>query len=85
MARGWESKAVEAQIEAAQVGESDRKKIARSPMEIKRIQDANGLRLSRTRILNDIRNARNPRYRAMLEEALKQLERQLATLEECPE
>jgi hypothetical protein len=84
MARGWESKAVEAQIEAAERGERDQKTLYLSPAEARIAQAKQGLQLSRTRVLNDIRTARNPRYRKMLEEALVRLERELAALD-CPQ
>ena len=77
MARGWESKGVESQIEALE----DRKGRAAlaSANAVARIQHTqrDSLMLSRTRILADLSVACNPRYRAMLEQALAHLDEKL--------
>ena len=81
MARGWESKSVESQIESAR--ESRRRTIrARtlSPMEAERAREREGLLMSRTRVLHDLEKASNPRYREMLKAALKHLDDKLAEL-----
>jgi hypothetical protein len=81
MARGWGSKAVESQMDsaaAAQTARSDSRVKTRD--EIERESKVNGLMLSRTRVLNDIQGACNPRYRQQLEQALAYLNQQIAEL-----
>lgn len=74
MARGWESKAVEAQIELAENKQRRPKRILLSAEEIVAIRQRESLELSRTRIRHLIETTQNPRY-------LSQLEKQLADLE----
>ena len=78
MARGWESKSVEDQIEAAQ----DRKKTAPrlNPEEIAKQTRIEGLLLQRTRLLRDLDKSRKDRHRAVLSAGLEYLERQLAEM-----
>lgn len=79
MARGWESKSVESQIEAAQ----SRKKAREAPLEPAKAakqRQRDSLLLSRTRILNDLEQAQNPAYQEMLKAALKHLDEKLAEL-----
>jgi hypothetical protein len=81
MARGWESKSVESQIESR---EESRRHAARTkvvnPMEAERIRKRESLQMSRTRVLHDLTTANNPRYRKILEQALKHLDDKLAEL-----
>jgi hypothetical protein len=81
MARGWESKAVEAQIETAQTGKGNHGDGRLSPDQIELRRKKEGLLLSRTRVLQDLKTARNPRYQKILQDALTQLESDLAALE----
>ena len=74
MARGWESKSVEAQIELAENKPRRQKRILLSAAEIEALRQKESLELSRTRIRHLIENTQNPRY-------LSQLEKQLADLE----
>jgi hypothetical protein len=79
MARGWESKEIESQIQAA-----EERKIARAamtdPAEAERKRQRESLQLQRKRILHDIEQARHPRHRETLEAALEHLDRKLAEL-----
>ena len=75
MARGWESKSIESQIEAAEARRADATPRL-SAEELKR----NSLLLSRTRILREIAAARHPRHRETLEASLKFLDEKLAEL-----
>jgi len=81
MARGWESKSVESQIESR---EESRRLAAHAkvgnPIEAERIRKQESLQMSRTRVLHDLATANNPRYRKILEEALKHLDCKLAEL-----
>ena len=78
MARGWESKSVEEQqAEAALRKQPAGKKL--SPLEAVRIRQMEGLRLSRQRVLQQLQNANHPRLRQILEQALAELDHQIAT------
>jgi hypothetical protein len=78
MARGWESKSVESQIEdAATRAERGRPLTA----EERRIQQQRaGLELSRRRVLQEIAATSSEVRRSALEQALAFLDRQLAEL-----
>jgi hypothetical protein len=75
MARGWESKSVESQQEAAAAKPSQA--AAFSPEEARRRADRAPLLLARTRALADLQQACAPAYRAMLEQAIADLDRRL--------
>jgi tRNA A37 N6-isopentenylltransferase MiaA len=80
MARGWESKSIESQMESA---ESRRLAARAAPIDAaaaERMHQRESLRLSRTRILHDLDAAKNPRHREMLRAALKHLDDKLAEL-----
>ena len=76
MARGWESKSVDDQIHSA---ETRQQAIGRelTPDEREAASKRMTLTLSRTRILQDLQVACDPRHRAMLERALADVEEQL--------
>jgi hypothetical protein len=80
MARGWESKDVESQVDAAE----ERARLAKmpklSPEQAARIRERESLELSRKRVLRDMEASQNPRYRATLEAALKHLDEKIAAL-----
>jgi hypothetical protein len=80
MARGWESKSVEEQIDMAEVRRHavPAKKLSAQELEIVRKRE--GLLLSRTRVLREMENARNPRYKSVLGKALADLDAQLSAL-----
>ena len=80
MARGWESKSVEAQIEAAELHTTAG--IERSPDEISLIRERENLKLSRTRVLHELETSKNPRYVRLLERELKVLEEKLRKLDQ---
>jgi len=80
MARGWESKSIESQIEAAEERKSAARAKAVDAAEGERKRQRDSLLLSRTRILNDIEQARNPKYQETLKAALKHLDDKLAEL-----
>ena len=77
MARGWESKAIEAQIETRETSSGDSAKERPDPQQLELLRKREGLLLSRARVLSDLKTARNPRYRKTLQEALEFLDRQL--------
>jgi hypothetical protein len=79
MARGWESKAVEAQqAEASETRPAMRPPL--SPAEKLKLQKREGLLLDRKRALQQIEGASSDRYRTMLEKALAELDRKIAAL-----
>jgi hypothetical protein len=78
MARGWESKSVESQIEDAGSA-SDRGK-ALTPEQREVEKKRQGLELSRRRVVQEIAAARSPVRRASLEQALAFLDEELAKL-----
>jgi len=80
MARGWESKSVEEQIDLAESGRNAAPATKLSPEDQAKLRKREGLLLSRTRVLHDIEAAQNPRYQAVLTKALAELDAQIAQL-----
>lgn len=79
MARGWESKSVQAQIESAKSRHgAPQVKLSTEQMEIEKKRDS--LLLHRTRVLNDLEGCANVRYRKTLQDGLAYLESQLTEL-----
>jgi len=80
MARGWESKDVEAQV--AETEEPKQKGAAgqKTPEQLMREQSRKDLQLSRIRIANDLASATNPNHRKSLEAALAHLDKKIADL-----
>lgn len=78
MARGWESKSIEAQQE-----EASRERNARPPLtegERRLREQRRTLELARARTADDLARATAPSYRQMLERALGALDEQLRQL-----
>ena len=80
MARGWESKDVESQLEAKKTMSPASGKGPKSPEDIRREQEKRDLELSRTRIVNDLQTATHPNHRKSLEAALEHLDQKIAKL-----
>jgi hypothetical protein len=80
MARGWESKDVESQVEATQAPEQKQASGAKTPEQIQREQRRKDLQLSRTRVVNDLASATHPNHRKSLEAALAHLDKKIADL-----
>jgi hypothetical protein len=81
MARGWESKAVEAQvIESTETTKGPSQDGKKSPAEQLRERTIKDLKLSRVRITNDLANATNPNHRISLEAALAHLNKKITEL-----
>jgi hypothetical protein len=78
MARGWESKAVEAQQEEASRAELRRR--AATPEQLALADRRRALELMRTRAESDLSRATAPAHRHMLEQAIAALETQLESL-----
>ncbi len=80
MARGWESKSVAAQIDAAEVRLTHIAANTLPPEELELIRKKESILLSRTRVVHDLKSAQNPRYKAVLCKALADLDAQLSTI-----
>jgi hypothetical protein len=80
MARGWESKDVESQVEAKISMSAASGKGPKTPEELHREQECRDLQLSRTRIVNDLQTATHPNHRKSLEAALAHLDQKIAQL-----
>jgi hypothetical protein len=80
MARGWESKDVEAQVESRDVAKVSAERDPKSAQQQAREQDIQQLQLSRTRIANDLATATHPNHRKSLEAALAHLDKKIADL-----
>jgi hypothetical protein len=79
MARGWESKSVEAQqAQAAEDTTPSRPHL--TAKQAAQLRAKEGLLLSRQRILHELRATHHPRHRQMLEQALSELDIRLAKL-----
>jgi hypothetical protein len=83
MARGWESKSVEQQqAEASHGAPSHRPRL--SPDEADRLRQIDGLRLSRSRILQQLQVSQDSRHRKVLEAALADLDTRIQALASQP-
>jgi hypothetical protein len=80
MARGWESKDVEAQVADVEVKKSTSNHEPKSAEEQLREQSVKDLQMSRTRITNDLASATHPNHRKSLEAALAHLDKKIADL-----
>jgi hypothetical protein len=82
MARGWESKSVESQMDSAAAARgAENRASLKSAEEVQRESKVHSLMLSRTRVMHDLQAACNPRYRGQLEQALAFLDQQIAELQ----
>jgi hypothetical protein len=80
MARGWESKSVEAQqADAAEAPGRARSRL--SAAEAVRLRERENLYLSRQRVLQQLAVSRNPRYAELLRAALTELDEKLKRFE----
>ena len=80
MARGWESKAVADQIEEVESRQQDARKPAATPEQRMLIEQLNSLKLSRSRLLQQLERARHPAHRNVLLNGLKAVEKQIEEL-----
>lgn len=79
MARGWESKDVESQVEETQAPRQTPSG-SKSAEQIDRERQRTDLQLSRTRIVNELASATHPNHRKSLEAALAHLEKKISEL-----
>jgi len=80
MARGWESKSVEAQMEEADSGPSSNQDHLFSATGRQTTQKKNDLLLSRKRILQQLESSNSDRYSELLRRTLAGLDAQIADL-----
>ena len=81
MARGWDSKSVEDQQAAAEAEKQTRSKPELTVDERERLAHRDGLVLARARMRKDLESAIDARYRAMLEQAIAHLDREISALQ----
>ncbi len=80
MARGWESKSVEAQIEEKdQVTEKPVK--PRTADQIQHIIEKKTLELARAKVAHELASSHNPRYSQMLQQSLSDLDKKIAAID----
>lgn len=77
MARGWESKAVADQIEEGEARQSNARNPAPSPEQRKLKEQLDSLKLSRSRLLQQLDHARHPAHRDVLLNGLKAVEKEI--------
>ena len=80
MARGWESKSVEAQIEQSISEPSRTETLLPSVEEVRTRNKKRDLTLSRKRVLQQLERSNSERYSELLRRTLADLDAQLAAL-----
>jgi hypothetical protein len=80
MARGWESKSVEDQVQQSETKNTKGKKAQASATEIDVRRRREVLLLSRKRVERELQASQNVRYKEQLNRALADLDAQLAKL-----
>jgi len=81
MARGWESKSVESQIESAENRTAGTQSQKSDTNEKNGERERQGLLLSRAYVLHQIESSSNERYTESLRKALSDLDQKLAELD----
>jgi hypothetical protein len=80
MAKGWESKSVEALAGIFDVRVNAVERNVPDPVTLNQIRQKESILLSRTRIVTELKSAQNPRYRDLLNRTLADLEAKLSML-----
>jgi len=80
MARGWESKSVESQMETSQSERKETVKMGLTPEGAAALRKKETLRLARAHLQQQMQASQHPRHREMLKNALADLEKQIADL-----
>ena len=75
MARGWESKSIEAQMEEPLVSSAGKPHL--SPEQIEAKQKRETLMLTKKKLKADMERSSNPRHQEMLKQAIEEVEKQL--------
>ena len=84
MARGWESEAVDDQMAAVEAAREDRQRADLTGEQRRRATARDTLMLNRSRMLQSLQMACDRRHRALLEDALAHLDRELELLKPEP-
>ena len=80
MARGWESKSVEAQIE--EKSEAITKPVkTRTADQVQHIIEKKTLELARAKVAHELASSQNPRYAQMLQRSLSDLDKKIAAID----
>ena len=80
MARGWESKAVADQIEEVESRQQNTRNPEPTPEQRKLKEQIESLKLSRSRLLQQLEHARHPAHRNVLLNGLKAVEKEIEEL-----
>ena len=80
MARGWESKAIADQIEGDQLRRQKAFEVETSPEQRVLKDRLDSLKLSRSRLLQQLERARHPAHRNVLLNGLKAVEKEIETI-----
>jgi hypothetical protein len=80
MARGWESKSVEDQMEEARRSQGASEGRVQSPEERARERKIESLKLERSRLAEQLNRARSEAYQRMIRQSLKAIEEEIAAL-----
>ena len=80
MARGWESKSVEDQMEEARRSQDEPEWRVQSPEERERQRKVESLKLERSRLLEQLERARSETHQRMIKQSLKAIEEEITTL-----
>lgn len=81
MAKGWESKAIESQVEDSQPRGRAKQGEVLTPLQIDTRRRREVLVLSRARVERDLQLSQDQRYRDLLTRALADIEAQLSALD----
>jgi len=84
MARGWESKAIADQIEEVESRQQNARKPAPTPEQRKLKEQLESLKLSRSRLLQQLEHARHPAHRDVLLNGLKAVEKEIEEVNYIP-
>jgi hypothetical protein len=82
VARGWDSKAVEDQIDATEAAREAKARPALTEAEIVRRAEREGLLLARARLVAALEASRDARYRELTERSLAHVDAALAALDD---
>jgi hypothetical protein len=80
MARGWESKSVEDQIEEARRSQDEPEGRLLAPEDRERERKVESLKLERSRLTEQLKRARSEAHQRMIRQSLKAIEEEIATL-----
>jgi hypothetical protein len=82
MARGWESKSVEAQVEEASSSQGAAAKSPLTDVEKAKRRERDSLKLSHAYVRHQMESSTNERYTETLRKALSEIEQKLKQLED---